>query len=739
MKKALKIIFLTCGIVFIILLSFFVYALCITKDVKLDKNKLINLDRTVQYCDMDGNIFAEESNGVSVTENNQIPDQVKKAFISVEDKRFYNHNGVDIKGIFRATVNNIKTLSLKEGASTISQQLIKNTHLNSEKTFNRKIKEIKLTLELEHNFSKDEILEKYLNTIYFGNNCYGITSASKRYFNKSPSELNLNESAALAGIIKAPSNYSPINNLEKCNERKNLVLKKMLEQNYITKADYDVYSSKIIEISHENQFEYDYLYLARNELNDILKNNPYSERNIKVITSFDKKANDILRDKINDFSDIKANKSAILMDKFGKIIAYYSTCGDVYRQIGSTIKPIAVYAPAIENDIVNSYTYILDEKTDFNGYSPSNYNNEYRGYISVKDSLAKSSNVCAVKLLNYLGLNKAQDMLSKMDMPITDEDLNLSLALGASKKGAKLSQITACYNIFSNDGYYSSPTTTSLVKSFNNNMIYRKSSVKNKVIQTSTASIMNDMLMNVVENGTAKKLSYTNIPLYAKTGTVGNDNGNSDAYTISYNSDYTLGVWFGNVDGELLDNVITGGNAPALLSTEIWKEFYKDKKKPKEIESKDVYEIYLDKISYENDKKLVVSDENAPERYKFKGVFKNKQTIKDKSNRFSKPIIEKPKITVNNNEIMIQLCLTEYYNAMIFKAENGKKTQVYDSKNNEHFYVDKLKYSTTYQYSVIPYFENNSGEKFFGDEIFIDKIKMPNGEFGNEWWKNDFE
>ena len=227
MKKVFKVFCAIILLVLICIIGVLTYYFISTMNVKLDDEKLINLQQTVTYYDVNLNVFAEEVNGVNITEIEKIPSHTINAFIAIEDKRFFSHKGVDYKGLFRALINNFKSMSFKEGASTISQQLIKNTHLSSDKTLNRKLAEIRLATILEKKYSKTDILEKYLNTIYFGENCYGITNASKRYFDKLPSELSINESAMLAGIIKAPSNYSPFANLDKCIKRKNVVLKEM--------------------------------------------------------------------------------------------------------------------------------------------------------------------------------------------------------------------------------------------------------------------------------------------------------------------------------------------------------------------------------------------------------------------------------------------------------------------------------------------------------------------------------
>ena len=238
MKKGLKVVLFITALIFICCLAIVLIFFASFQNYKFDSNNIINPQSKIIFYDCDNKIIDEQSKGISVTEIKDIPIHTQKAFISIEDKRFYKHKGVDYRALLRATINNIKSFSFKEGGSTISQQLIKNTHLTNEKTFKRKFAEIKLAKELEKKYSKDKILETYLNTIYFGENCYGITSASHYYFNKTPSELNVNESAMLAAIVKAPSYYSPFVNSEKAHTRKNLVLKEMLMQNYLTNLEY---------------------------------------------------------------------------------------------------------------------------------------------------------------------------------------------------------------------------------------------------------------------------------------------------------------------------------------------------------------------------------------------------------------------------------------------------------------------------------------------------------------------
>ena len=740
MKITLKILLIIFASILIALLGFTIYFNILTKDVYLNDDKLINIDRTVQFIDINGEVFCEESNGVSVVELEKIPEYTINAFIAIEDKRFYKHNGVDYKGLMRATINNIKSLSFKEGASTISQQLIKNTHLTSDKTLKRKFSEIKLSTELERKYTKKEILEKYLNTIYFGDNCYGITAASEHYFNKKPYELNINESVTLAAIIKAPSTYSPINNPQKCNVRKNIVLKEMCDQGYIDLTTYNINKNIPVTVclQESTPYEYTYISLVKQELNKIIQNSPYGKEHLKVYTEYDPNSQNVLKENILE-DQYSCDKTSVLINKNGKIKAYYSTCGNINRQVGSVIKPILVYAPAIENDVVTEATKILDEKTDFNGYCPSNYNEQYYGYLSVKDSLAKSSNVCSVKILNYTGIEKSLSYLKKTDIKLNKNDNSLCLALGALTDGTDLISLTTAYSVFNNDGKYNSFSCINKITDENNNLIYYNKINPVKIYDSSTVSIMNDMLLHTVKEGTAKKLSYLDFPVYAKTGTVGNNLGNTDAYSISYTSEYLLGVWYGNKNNSLMDNKITGGSYPTIISANVWHELYKNNNTPKEIKNDDsvTYE-YIDKITYEDSGKLILADNISPERYKLKVLLKKKNTIKERSSRFSHPEIIDCKLSVNNNQNELLLCLTEYCDAEIYKEIDGIKKLVYDTThNNKTLFIDKdIINGKYYKYVIVPYYYDGV-TKHYGKEFFTQEIKSPKRNIGDSWWEND--
>lgn len=740
MKKSIKIILITLAIVILTLFTTFMVLFISTSNVKLDKNKLIDLDKKITLYDSAYEKINEEVSDISTTEINQIPSHVKNAFISIEDKRFYSHKGIDTKGLLRATINNIKSFSFKEGASTISQQLIKNTHLTNKKTFNRKITEMRLARQLEKKYTKDEILEKYLNTIYFGDNCYGITSASRHYFSKEPKDLTVNEGAILAAIIKAPTNYSPTKNKDNCLKRKNLVLKEMLNQNYISNEQYEKNLKLSVETNLNNSTNYNVNSLVKKELGKIIEENNLYYKKLNIYTSVDQKLQNILENQLKN-DTYSYDKSVLLTDCNSNIKAYFSTCNEISRPFGSTIKPYLCYAPAIEQNIVSSYSLINDEKTSFGEYTPSNYGEKYLGNISIKESLSKSSNVCAVKILNYVGVNNAINYLNKANIETTEKDKNLSIALGMTEKGATLSQIVSLYNVLSNNGNYQNPTIIEQITDENSVIIYKNTKQNKKIFSEETSSIVSDMLTDCCKNGTAKKLSFSGTDLCAKTGTVGTKQGNTDAYSISYNQNYTLGVWYGNKDNSLMPNTITGGTVPSITACNLWQEIYKDTLPPKAYnKSSKLQEIKIDKISY-GDGIIELADINAPEKYSMTVLEKNNNVPKKQSFRFSCPKVENLNYSVENNRFSVSLCQTELFNFKIIREENGKKIEVFDSLNNKglkQFHDKDVNVGKTYSYYLLPYYQGTN-QTFFGKKQFLTKVKIEKfNEELDDWWQNEF-
>lgn len=739
MRKALKIVFIIAAALILSVTVAFGYYLIVTARYELDDDKLVDLERGMIFYDCNGNVIDEQSDGVPVTEIDELPEHLLDSFVAIEDKRFYSHNGTDKKALLRATLNNVKSFSFKEGASTISQQLIKNTHLTSEKTLKRKLIEIKLSRQLEKKYDKKEILEKYLNTIYFGDNNYGITKAARAYFGKSPSELDINESAALAGIVKAPSVYSPFADEEKCNERKNVVLKEMYEQKFISEQDYLKYKGEKIKTAEKETDNYGYLYQVKKELRKFSDECAYKAKKFKVFTAYNPEMQKYIEELLK--SDDETAKSAIILNADGEICAFRSNVPESNRCLGSTIKPLLVYAPAYENGTVYPCTKINDEKTDFSGYSPSNYGDKYYGKVTVRESLAKSLNVCAVKLLNDTGVNKSLSYLKKTDIKLTENDDSLALALGCTEKGATLKEIAAAYGVFQNSGEYSSPVCVLKVDDENGNALLKRYPDKRRVFSESTANLINDALGLCVKEGTAKKLSFTGVPLCAKTGTVGDDDGNTDAYCVSYNNEYVLGVWFGAKDKTKMDNSVTGGTFPSVTAAKIWEKIYKGKSAPELNFGGGTVNKEIDRISYDKDDKIMLADPASPQRYRLCAIFSENNVPKEVSSVFTHPTVETPKLSVNQNEISIRLCQTEYYETLIIRE--SPEVTVYDSLTDGKIdlITDTLSDDKEYSYFIVAYYFDGK-EKRFGDKAFIGKVKIcvaPVPEDGkSNWWEDEF-
>ena len=736
-KKTVLKVFLIVNIILILIFSLTLfYLFLITIPYKLDENKLINGNKQLVFFDENDNEIISETSDNQFVFIKDLPDYIKGAFISIEDKRFYRHNGIDKKGVLRAFFNNLKSFSFKEGASTISQQLIKNTHLSSEKTLKRKAIEVKLTKQLEKKYSKDEILEKYLNTIYFGHNCYGIYSASKYYFNKTPNDLSINESAVLAGIIKAPSLYSPKINLENSTKRKNTVLKVMLNEKYISENEYNKNAGLPIVLSGNNDKYYNYIDAVKDELDEILKNKTYYDNQLKIITYYDENLQKNLENQIK-FQDKNNDSSFVILDNNSKIKAYISTIGNQTRNVGSIIKPLLVYAPAINENVISMYSKIIDEKTDFGGYSPSNFNDIYYGETDVKTALSKSLNVPTVKILNRLGINNAISYLDKFGIETTDQDKNLSIALGNIP--VSFLKISSCYSAFINDGRYYDYKLIKEIKDKNGNIIYKDDNKNREIFSKETTFYINEMLNETVKTGTAKNLLRNKTELYAKTGTVGNENGNTDAYCISYNKDYIVANWIGNKNDILLSNKITGGNSCAVNLNSVWNNIYESKIDGKISKPETIEEILIDKISYDIDGIMEIAEDIAPKKYKMP-IYTDKNKIGYKiSTRFSTPKIEKQQTSINNKCFAVQLCLPQYYDAIIYRTSDGNKTKVYDTFNNDRkTFTDKnTEKNKVYEYSIVPYYKYND-KIFYGEEIFLSKIKSPNNSF-DDYYINEYE
>ncbi len=728
-------------ILLILSLGFFVFAIgfCgyysfITYDVSLQTEKLLLPDTQVVIYDENGQKVSGAGSFQTrdIVRIDTLPKYLPTAFVNVEDKRFYRHNGFDGVGIGRAIVKNLFSGSFKQGASTISQQLIKNTHLSMEKTVSRKLKEFKLTRQLERKYSKKEILETYLNTIYFGHNCYGIANAAQVYFDKPASSLSLAESALLAGLVKAPNHYSPFKNPEKAYARRKTVLQLMLAQKSITENEYkNAVNADLPTTFYKNEAK-SYAHFAVEEMDQILENlSLTSTGRIELFTHLNPSIQTALElSAKNRESDVSL---IAIRNKSHGIQGYYSTTTSGKRSPASLIKPLLVYAPAIENGIISPATLILDEKTSFGDYSPKNYNDKYYGYVSAREALEKSMNVPSVKTLNALGVEKAAYYGDKMALTVPENDRNLALALGGMEYGYTFKDLISAYTVFPNSGAFS---PCHFIKEIRRNgvTVYRQSDSPCNVFSPETAYLMTDILKGTAKNGTGKALKDLPFSVATKTGTSGEKEGNRDAYTVAYTSEHTVGAWCGNANNTPIET--SGGGLPAKMCKSALERIYCIST-PAEFEKpQGVKEIMLDRISYENEHRILYSDPIAPLAFQKKELFWEKYPPTAQSSLFSKPTVIAPNISLTENGVRIYFdsVQPQYYRYKLLRKTGGKQEIIYDGIAFQEAWDRNLSPNTRYEYTLIPYYQTHEGIPVRAPIIYTGNEPILPPIANKPWW-----
>ena len=728
MKKILKIsliTFLIFAIIGSLFIAIFISNFMKINSVKFDKDKLLTINQEITIFNNNDEQVVSKLNDKTIIEIEEIPNHVINAFISIEDKKFFEHNGLNYKRIAKAMINNIKSKSFKEGASTISQQLIKNTHLTNEKTISRKLKEMLLTKKLEKEFSKKDILETYLNVIYFGENSYGIENASKKYFNKSAKNLTISEAATLAGIIKSPYTYSPILNKEKCTKRRNLVLSEMYKDGKITFVQYDTTINEPLEISDKlSQTNNNDLYIKAtiNEAKNILKMDDKELRlsGVKIYSYLDNNIQSKLQEIANNEENYHKNSygnindsALILIDNKNYAVVGFAgkssfDLTNFVRQPGSAIKPVLVYSPALENGLILPDTLILDEEVNYNGYSPKNVGGDYLGYVSVKDSICKSLNVPAVKILDYVGIDKAKKFAENFGITFSKDDNGLALALGGFTDGINLKDLTNSYLPFANAGNYDSVKFVKKILDKDGNIIYQHKINENKIIGEDTAYLMTDMLKEATKTGTSKKLKYLPYDVAGKTGTVAikGTNNNTDAYSVAYTTEHTMGVWIGNYSNKeefVLEGKNNGGTFATNMINLTFEELYKNKK-PQNFEMpKTVKFVEIDLKEYEDKHNIKLASTYCPSRYKKEILVSERYMPKETSKLFESIDINNFDVKLNKANCEISFDAVDYLKYEIVRVNNGlsKSLKKIENKNEKIKFIDNtIKDNERYDYYI---------------------------------------
>ena len=530
-------------------------------------------NRLVIY-DSEEMVFFHGSDNKEWANLGEISSNVINATISTEDKNFYKHKGFDLLRILKATYVNIVNRATKQGASTITQQYAKNLFLDFDKTWKRKWDEALYTIRLEANYSKDEILEGYLNTINYGHGMYGIENASHFYFNKDAKDLTLAEASILVGVPKSPSNYSPLVNLEVAKKRQKIILDLMVANSYTTREEADrayseelqFYGKKDDNNSTTLMYYQDAVLSELKSISSIPKN--YTQtKGLKIYTNLDLNAQTELEKNINENlqDDSELQAAAIMMKPdTGEIVALvggrdyntsqYNRATSAKRQVGSTMKPYLYYA-ALESGFTTSSSF-TSEKTTFtfsarDDYSPKNYNEKYANKaISMATAVSYSDNIYAVKTNLFLGSEAMINVANRVGITAKLEDVP-SLPLGTNE--INMIEMTAGYAAFANLGYKVSPHLIKRVEDEDGNVLYEASTSKSLVLNSSITFILNNMLTATYDPlyidynyptaiGLASKLKHT---YSLKSGTT-----DTDEWYIGYNKDIVTSVWLGYDDNK---------------------------------------------------------------------------------------------------------------------------------------------------------------------------------------------
>lgn len=506
-----------------------------------------------------------------------LPDYVGQAFVSIEDRRFYHHFGIDLIGITRALVTNIWRGHIAEGGSTITQQLAKNLFLSPERSYGRKVEEVLLSLWLEVKFSKRQILSLYLNRIYFGSGVYGIDAASRQYFGVDPRRLTLYQAAVLAGLPKAPSRYNPLVAPAQAAKRANQVIDAMLDTGAISKQQARTNQYKSVTTANVARGGPNVRYFTDWILDRVTDYVGYHDQDMVVYTTLDSNLQSSAEDAVSRVLDSKeaekrrAGQAALVaMTPDGSVRAMvggknffesqYNRVTQAKRQPGSVFK-LFVYLAALEDEM-RADDWMRDEPYSVNGWSPRNFDRQHHGTMSLRDAVATSNNTIAVEVAMKTGLNKVIDIAHKLGVS-SDLPAEPSLALGTSE--VTLLEMTSAYAIVSNGGFNIIPHAITRIVGQDGKVLYeREGGYLTRVLNPVTAGEMNNMLAAVMAKGTGKN-ALLDRPAAGKTGTTSDYR---DAWFVGYTADLVAGVWMGNDNGSPMDEV-TGGGLPAHM----WKSF----------------------------------------------------------------------------------------------------------------------------------------------------------------------
>lgn len=761
-KKIRRIIFL-----FLLLCLMTVLAILIAKFYPEYKNikqnayeKLSNMTEdsfkragNTKIYDKDGNIIGKYGNEkYEYISFQDISKYIVNGYIAKEDRNFLNHHGVDYKAILRAGYSYIKHKGvITQGGSTITQQVIKNNLLTSEQTYQRKITEIMLARALEKQYNKNQIMEFYCNSNYFGNGCYGVQAASQYYFGCDAKDISLGNAAILVATSNLPNVYNPIVNYDLSLEKRNDVLDDMLTCQYISQEEYDKavaekptivkqQSSEIketylttyalhctaLKIMEKEGFDFKYTYQTEQEYEEYKKD--YDEKynntveavkngGYKIYTSLNqdiqKKLQQSIDSNLSEFQERNENDEMYALQSAGVCVdnnsnmvvaivggrnneGYYNRGYQAKRQSGSAIKPLLDYAPAINEGVVSCGTMVKDEEISIDGYSPLNANRKYVGDVSVRSALFNSINTIAVKLYTETGKDTALSYLADMhfhSMSYADM-IAPSIAIGGFTNGVAVDEMAKGYSTLANRGKYSENTCICKIIDSNNEIIYQSDDATTEVFNEDTAFMMTDMMQQTFkENGGAGNKYQTDKQIYVgKTGTT---NDTKDVWFCGYSAYYTTAIWIGYDTPREMENMQS-----ATYPTKIWVDFMQDLHKnlaPKEFMMPSTVKLMnnqgdIKDIDYNKD-----IYESRPYGYDYISMISYEKAQQRKKEEENKIILEEAKTAVEEFE---QFQITSIEEAQSF-ADLYNETYEKVSKVSDDSEKESLMKRISYKYDLL--------------------------------------
>ena len=575
-SKVFHILLLSISILTLIGLMYLTYLL--NEEVDLSNLDTELMKPTIIY-DKDNEeaskITANKMEGVAI---NEVPEHVIDAVLSIEDHRFYEHHGIDVKGIIRAAFENLFAGGIVQGGSTITQQLAKNTILTPEKTYERKIKEVVIAGQIEQQYSKDEILEMYLNQIYFGHGAWGIQNASRVYFGKNVEDVTLAEAAMLAGLIHSPSALDPYKNFESAKKRQGVVLAQMKAFDEINENEYDmalVEDIQLKELSDPLKGKYPYyvdqvIYEAVRKYG--LEQDDLLTGGYKIYTELDQNMQEVVEKVYAEDANFtvgsnpneQPESAAVLLDpndggvralvggRSDHVFLGYNRATQLKAQPGSTMKPLAVYTPALEEGY-GIKDLLLDEKTEFaGGYSPKNNNNQYDGEVPMFEAVYKSKNIPAVWLLNEIGIQTGMDAVERFGIKLDKGNRQLGLALGGGSIAVSPLKMAQAYSALANEGVMHEGHLIKRIVNKSGETVASFEGKEKKVTTKQVAKDMTTMLKGVVdhESGTGRYAKVDGWDIAGKTGSTQVDgvtaaNAIKDQWFVGYSPNLVGAVWSG--------------------------------------------------------------------------------------------------------------------------------------------------------------------------------------------------